>query len=116
MSAIPAMPPRFTYEGSDVNDRSFTFAACAVIRSQGDVTAAVDLRSDAGRVVAVGGACPWLPGYAVHLAAPRTRLGAPRLSGGGTVAARVRRADRPTDQRRHLRSSPAGRTWPLRRG
>src|SRR5271167_5117679 len=113
MSAIPGMPPRFTYEGSDVNDRSFTFTAWAVIRSRGDFAAAVDLRRDRGRVVAAGGACPWLSGYAVHLASPRARFGAPRLPGGGSVAARVRRADRPTDQRRHLRSPSARRTWPL---
>src|SRR5271170_2934133 len=81
MSAIPAMPPRFTYGGSDVNDRSFTFEARAVIRSRGDFAAAAHLRSDRGRVVAAGGACAWLPGYAVHLASSRARCGAPRLSG-----------------------------------
>src|ERR1700733_5771307 len=113
MSAIPAMPPRFTYGGSDVNDRSFTFEARAVIRSRGDFAAAANLRSDRGRVVAAGGACPWLPGYPVHLASSRARSGAPRLSGGGAVAARLRRADRPTDQRRHLRSPSARRTSPL---
>src|ERR1700722_11890293 len=116
MSAIPAMPPRFTYEGSDVNDRSFTFEGWGVIRWRGELAAAVDLRSDRGRVVAAGGACPWLSGYAVHLASPRARIGAPRLSGGGSVAARLRRADRPTDQRRHLRSPSPRRTAPLRRG
>src|ERR1700744_3457846 len=116
MSAIPAMPPRFTYAGSDVNDRSFTFGAWDVIRSRGEFAAAVDLRSDRGHVVAAGRACPWLSGYAVHLAPPRARFGAPRLSGGGSVAARIRRAERPTNQRRYLRSPPARRTSPLRRG
>src|SRR5277367_5788259 len=113
MSAIPAMPPRFTYGGSDVNDRSFTFEARAVISSRGDFAAAAHLRSDRGRVVAAGGACPRLSGYAVHLASPRACSSAPRLSGGGSVAARIRRTDRPTDQRRYLRSPSARRTWPL---
>src|SRR5271154_5672678 len=113
MSAVPAMPPRFTYVGSDVNDRSFTFEARAVISSRGDFAAAAHLRSDRGRVVAAGGACPRLSGHAVHLASPRARFGAPRLSGGGPLAARIRRSDRPTDQRRHLRSPPARRTSPL---
>src|ERR1700735_5711281 len=116
MSAIPAMPPRFTYGGSDVNNRSFTFEARAVIRSWGDFAATTHLRSDRGCVVAAGGARPWLSGYAVHLASPRARFGAPRISGGGSVAARLRRADRPTDQRRHLRSPSPRRTAPLRRG
>src|SRR5882757_6633232 len=113
MSAIPAMPPRFTYGASDVNDRSFTFEALAVIRSWGDFAAAAHLRSDRGRVVTAGGACSWLPGYPVHLASPRARSGAPRLSGGGAVAARVRRAYRPADQRRHVRSPPARHTSSL---
>ncbi len=95
---------------------SFTFGVCAVIRSRGDFAAAAHLRSDRGRLVAAGGARPWLPGYAVHLASPRARVGAPRISGGGAVAARVRRADRPADQRRDLRSPPARRSSPLRRG
>src|ERR1700683_4161267 len=112
MSAIPAMPPRFTYGGADVNDRSFTFEARAVISSRGGFAAAAHLRSDRGRLVTAGGACPWLPGYPVHVASPWARAGAPRLSGGGTVAARLRRADRPADQRRHLRSPSARRTSP----
>src|ERR1700761_4652648 len=116
MSAMPAMPPRFTHGGSDVNDRSFTFETLAVIRSRSDSAAATHLRRDRGRLVAAGGACPWLPGHAVHLASPRARFDAPRLSGGGAVAARVRRPDRPPDQCRHLRSPPARRTSPLRRG
>src|ERR1700679_2072428 len=99
MSAIPAMPPRFTYGGLDVNGRSFTCEGRAVIRSQGEFATAAHLPSDRGHVVAAGRARPRLSGYAVHLASPRARSGAPRLSGGGSVAARVRRADRPTDQR-----------------
>src|ERR1700677_1095798 len=113
MSAIPAMPPRFTYGGSDVNDRSFTLEAKAVIRSWGDFAAAAHLRSDRGRVVTAGGARPWLPGYPVHLASSRARFSAPRLSGGGAVAAWLRRADRPADQRRNLRSPSARRPSPL---
>src|ERR1700742_3938873 len=116
MSAMPAMPPRFTHGGSDVNDRSFTFETLAVIRSRSDSAAATHLRRDRGRLGAAGGACPWLPGHAVHLASPRARFDAPRLSGGGAVAARGRRPHRPTNRCRPILPPPARRAPPLRRG
>ena len=42
------MPPRFTYNGSDVNDRSFTSEAWAVIRSRGAILIGHDWGAQAG--------------------------------------------------------------------
>src|SRR6185437_3976637 len=106
-SAIPAMPDRVTYDALDVNDRSFTPGLAAVIRSSGDSAAGIDVRPDRGHLAAAGGARARLPGHPVHLASSRARAGRAWLSGGGAVAARIRRAHRPVDQRRNLRPPPS---------